>query len=119
MTAPPREGLFYRGKWLWMWQNWTLSLFEGGMNVSRIDAVSVNRTDQHYHFFFADTSDACAETRAKSVNGTLSVVREDHEVCVSTHCNDLAGGYAPGPLSSRHETGVQYFQSRVAQALNL
>ena len=26
MTAPPREGLFYRGKWLWMWPNWTLSL---------------------------------------------------------------------------------------------
>ena len=27
MTAPPRKGLFYRGKWLWMWPNWTLSLF--------------------------------------------------------------------------------------------
>jgi choline monooxygenase len=106
MTAPPRDGLFYRGKWLWMWPNWTLSLFEGGMNVSRIDPVSVNRTDQHYGFFFADTSEAGAEARARSINGTLAVVREDYEVCQSTHRNYLAGGYTPGPLSSRHEKGV-------------
>jgi hypothetical protein len=56
MTAPPREGLFYRGEWMWMWPNWSLSLFDGGMNVSRIDAASVHHTDQHDHFFFADTS---------------------------------------------------------------
>ena len=49
MTAPPKEGLFYRGKWLWMWPNWTLSLFAGGMNVSRINPVGPHRTDQHYH----------------------------------------------------------------------
>lgn len=119
MTAPPRDGLFYRGKWLWMWPNWTLSLFEGGMNVSRIDAPSVHRTDQHYHFFFADTAPQAAEARARSVNGTLAVVREDYEVCVSTHKTYLGGGYSPGPLSGRHEKGVQYFQSRVARALGL
>jgi choline monooxygenase len=100
-----------------MWPNWTLSLFEGGMNVSRIDPVSVNRTEQHYHFFFADTSEAGAEVRARSVNGTLAVVKEDYEVCMSTHRNYLAGGYTPGPLSGRHEKGVQYFQERVAKAL--
>jgi hypothetical protein len=65
MTAPPKEDLFYRGKWLWMWPNWTLSLFAGGMNVSRINPVGPHRTDQHYHFFFADTSDAAAPSRAK------------------------------------------------------
>jgi len=54
MTAPPKDGLFYRGKWLWMWPNWTLSLFDGGMNVSRINPTSPHHTDQHYHFFFAD-----------------------------------------------------------------
>ena len=37
--APPREGWVYRGKWLWMWPNWTLSLFEGGMNTSRINPI--------------------------------------------------------------------------------
>ena len=37
MTAPPRDGLFYRGTWLTTWPNWTLSLFDGGMNTSRIN----------------------------------------------------------------------------------
>ncbi len=117
MTAPPRDGLFYRGKWLWMWPNWTLSLFAGGMNVSRIDPVSVNQTAQHYHFCFADTSQAGAPVRRLSVEGTLAVVKEDYEVCVATHRNYLAGGYTPGPLSGRHEKGVQYFQQRVARSL--
>ena len=119
MTAPPKQGLFYRGKWLCMWPNWTLSLFDGGMNVSRINPTSVNRTDQHYHFFFADTSDAGAEARAKSVQGTLAVVREDYQVCVETHRNYASGAYTAGPLSGRHERGVRYFQERVAAALGV
>jgi len=119
MTAPPKAGLFYRGKWLWMWPNWTLSLFDGGMNVSRINPTGVHRTDQHYHFFFADTSDARAKARAQSVQGTLAVVREDYQVCTETHRNYAAGAYSPGPLSGRHEKGVQYFQQRVATALGV
>ena len=54
MTAPPREGLFYRGKWLWMWPNWTLSLFDGGMNTSRINPINHHRTELIYDFYFAD-----------------------------------------------------------------
>ena len=119
MTAPPKQGLFYRGKWLWLWPNWTLSLFDGGMNVSRINPTAVSHTDQHYHFFFADTSDAGAEVRAKSVQGTLAVVREDYQVCVETHRNYASGAYAAGPLSGRHEKGVRYFQERVAAALGV
>ncbi|MFM7445783.1 MAG: aromatic ring-hydroxylating oxygenase subunit alpha, partial [Tabrizicola sp.] len=119
MTAPAKDGLFYRGKWLWMWPNWTLSLFAGGMNVSRINPTSPHHTDQHYHFFFADTSEAGTETRAKSVNGTLSVVREDYQVCTETHRNYANGAYRPGPLSGRHEKGVRYFQERVAASLGL
>ncbi|CDX36695.1 aromatic ring-hydroxylating dioxygenase subunit alpha [Mesorhizobium sp. WSM4935] len=119
MTAPPKDGLFYRGKWLWMWPNWTLSLFDGGMNVSRINPTSPHHTDQHYHFFFADTSAEASESRAKSVQGTLAVVREDYAICADTHRNYAAGAYSSGPLSGRHERGVQYFQERVAAALGL
>jgi choline monooxygenase len=117
MTAPPKEGLFYRGKWLWMWPNWTLSLFDGRMSVSRINPTRVDHTDQHYHFFFADTSDAHADARARSVQGTMAVVQEDYQVCVETHRNYASGAYLPGPLSGRHEKGVQYFQERVFAAL--
>jgi choline monooxygenase len=119
MTAPPRDGLFYRGKWLWMWPNWTLSLFDGGMNVSRINPVSPHRTDQHYRFFFADTSDGAATARQASVQGTLAVVREDIGICADVHRAYAAGAYSPGPLSGRHEKGVQYFQTRVAASLGL
>jgi choline monooxygenase len=118
MTAPPKGDLFYRGKWLWMWPNWTLSLFAGGMNTSRINPLGVNRTEQVYHFHFADTSEAAAPARAKTIADNLAVVREDFEVCMETHRNYAAGVYSPGPLSSRHEKGVHYFQQRVRAAID-
>ena len=117
MTAPPKPGLFYRGKWLWMWPNWTLSLFDGGMNTSRINPLAVDRTEQVYNFHFADISERSAPARAQTIASNLAVVREDFEVCISTHRNYAAGAYSPGPLSSRHEKGVHYFQTRVAAAL--
>ncbi|MBM3520943.1 MAG: Rieske 2Fe-2S domain-containing protein [Alphaproteobacteria bacterium] len=116
MTAPPREGLFYRGKWLWMWPNWTLSLFEGGMNTSRINPIAFDRTEQLYNFYFADTSPENAATREDTVTRNLAVVREDYEVCVGTHRNYASGSYRPGPLSPRHEAGVHYFQKRVLES---
>jgi choline monooxygenase len=119
MTAPPREGLFYRGKWLWMWPNWTLSLFQGGMNTSRINPVDVGRTEQIYHFYFADTSEAAAAERDRTVSSNLAVVREDCDICLETHKNYAAGSYRPGPLSPRHEQGVAYFQRQLAGALSL
>jgi choline monooxygenase len=119
MTAPPREGLFYRGKWLWMWPNWTLSLFSGGMNTSRINPVAVNRTEQLYHFYFADLSAGKDETRSDTIARNLAVVREDYEICVSTHRNYEAGNYRPGPLSPRHEQGVHYFQKRLRHSLGV
>lgn len=119
MTAPPKDGLFYRGKWLWMWPNWTLSLFKGGMNTSRINPIYVDRTEQLYNFYFADLSEATAAKRQSTIDGNLAVVREDYEVCVSTHRNYAAGVYSPGPLSSRHEKGVHYFQDRVRAGLGL
>jgi choline monooxygenase len=117
MTAPPKDGLFYRGKWLWMWPNWTLSLFQGGMNTSRINPLAVDRTEQDYNFYFADTSIAAEPVRQRTIEGNLAVVREDFQVCEETHKNYAAGVYSPGPLSSRHEKGVHYFQERVFEAL--
>ncbi len=113
MTAPPRDGLFYRGKWMWMWPNWTLSLFNGGMNTSRINPVDHQRTELIYNFYFADTSDAAAKARAQTIEGNLQVIREDFEVCLETQKNYASGGYRAGPLSPRHEQGVAYFQERL------
>jgi choline monooxygenase len=117
MTAPPRDGLFYRGKWLWMWPNWTLSLFEGGMNTSRINPIDHQRTELVYTFYFADP------TRTSEIDDTiarnLEVVREDFGICIETHRNYATGAYTAGPLSPRHEAGVAYFQGRLKQSLGI
>jgi choline monooxygenase len=115
MTAPPREGLFYRGKWLWMWPNWTLSLFAGGMNTSRINPLDHQRTELIYNFYFADPSDTSAIEHTIARN--LAVVREDFEICIETHKNYATAGYTAGPLSPRHEAGVRYFQDKVRESL--
>lgn len=116
MSAPPRDGLFYRGKWLWMWPNWTLSLFEGGMNTSRINPIDHRRTELIYNFYFEDLSPEGQAVRDKTIADNLQVVREDFEVCVETQKNYESGGYRPGPLSPRHEQGVAYFQNRLREA---
>jgi choline monooxygenase len=113
MTAPPRAGLFYRGKWLWMWPNWTLSLFDGGMNTSRIDPIDHRRTELIYHFYF--TAGTPAAVIDDTVARNLAVVREDFGICLETQKNYDSGGYRPGPLSPRHEQGVAYFQRRLRE----
>lgn len=117
MTAPPRQGLFYRGKWLWMWPNWTLSLFAGGMNTSRINPIDHQRTELIYNFYFADTSNEAAINDTIARN--LAVVREDFEICIETHKNYATGAYSAGPLSPRHEAGVHYFQEKVKKSLGI
>jgi choline monooxygenase len=117
MTAPPREGLFYRGKWLWMWPNWTLSLFAGGMNTSRINPLDHQSTELIYNFYFADTSEATEAARNDTIARNLAVVREDFEICIETHKNYATGAYRAGPLSPRHEAGVHYFQDCVRESL--
>ena len=54
MTAPQKNGSIYGGRWLWGWPNFTLSVYPGGMNCSRIVPVVENRTRLVYSFFFRD-----------------------------------------------------------------
>lgn len=117
MTAPQKSGSIYGGKWLWMWPNWTLSVFPGGMNTSRIDPLGVNATELTYDFYFADRSEAAAESRRITIDVNSGIVREDFGICETTQENYASGGYTPGPLSPRHEQSVAYFQRKVADAL--
>ena len=117
MTAPPRGDLFYQGRWLWMWPNWTLSLFDGGMNTSRINPVAGNRTQLIYRFYFADTSESSAAKRQETIDANIAVIEEDFAICLATHANYEAGLYSPGPLSPRHEKGVAYFQQRYLDSM--
>jgi len=117
MSSPQRGGSIYGGKWLWMWPNWTLSVFPGGMNTSRINPTAADRTELHYDFYFADVSAATAAERARTIEVNCGIVREDFGICEGTQQNYASGAYRPGPLSPRHEQSVAYFQSRVRAAL--
>ena len=112
MTAPANEDLFYKGRWYWMWPNWTLSLFEGGMNTSRINPVNAEETELIYHFYFDPVVGQDTEFRNRTIETNLEVIRQDFDICHDTHLNYASGGYQPGPLSPRHEQGVGYFQQR-------
>jgi choline monooxygenase len=117
MSAPQRDGSIYGGKWLWMWPNWTLSTFPGGMNTSRIVPTGPDTTELVYHFYFRDISAATEAARARTIEVNSGIVREDFGICEHTQRNYASGAYRPGPLSPRHEPGVGYFQSRVMSAL--
>jgi choline monooxygenase len=118
MTAPPKDDLFYRGTWLTTWPNFTLSLFDGGMSTSRINPIDERRTELLYQYHFADVSEQTRESRDAACEGSLSVVREDFGICEITHQNYVSGGYRPGPLSPRHESGVAWFQEKLASILS-
>jgi choline monooxygenase len=102
-----------------MWPNWTLSLFSGGMNTSRINPVDHQTTELIYNFFFEDVAEANAAARSDTIARNLAVVREDFEICIETHKNYATGSYTAGPLSPRHEAGVHYFQNRLKETLEL
>jgi choline monooxygenase len=118
MTAPQRSGSIYSGKWLWMWPNWTLSVFPGGMNISRINPRSVDTTELIYNFCFADISAESASSRRSTIDTNCGIVREDFGICEHTQENYASGGYTPGPLSPHHEQSVAYFQRMVRAALD-
>jgi choline monooxygenase len=117
MTSPQKDGSIYGGKWLWMWPNWTLSVFPGGMNTSRINPLAVNSTELIYDFYFSDFGIESAASRRTTIDTNCAIVREDFKICEHTQDNYASGAYTPGPLSPRHEKSVAYFQTMVRNAL--
>ena len=118
MTAPAKETLFYQGRWYWMWPNWTLSLFDGGMNTSRINPISSDQTELVYQFYFSDVGASNQSNRDQTITDNLKIVEQDFAICQGTHENYAANAYQSGPLSPKHEQGVKYFQDRYREALN-
>jgi len=85
MSAPAQDELFYQGRWLWMWPNWTLSVFEGGMNTSRINPLGPARTELIYGFYFCDEKRIDESSCQEVIAQNLAVIEEDFEICVQTH----------------------------------
>ena len=114
MTAPPRDGLFYRGKWLWMWPNWTLSLFEGGMNTSRINPARRSTAPTSTTPSTSPTPrPRGAPARDRSRDGTLAVVAEDMDD-LRTHAEATTPPAPTRPARSRRATKRACTTSRPA-----
>jgi choline monooxygenase len=116
-TTATAAASYYGGRWLWGWPNWTLSLFDGGMKISRLEPVSPTETVVQYHFLFADMSDDNAENRSRVVEATASIFWEDIAGCTLIQANHPSIGFHSGPLHPELEQAVAYFQGRVKAAV--
>ncbi len=117
MRAPQKDGSIYGGLWLWIWPNFTLSVYPDGMNTSRILPQGPDRARLLYSFHFADSGPGSAAANRRTIEANCAIVREDFGVCEKAQANLRAGIFERGPLSPRHERGVGYFHDLVRQAL--
>lgn len=113
----PAGGLYFGGRWVWGWPNWTLSTFPGGIKLSRIEALSPHSFDIHYQYLFEDLSDRKAVDRRKVIDATAAIFRDDLAASRLVQINYDSGNYRPGPLHPDLERGVAYLQSRVRGAV--
>jgi choline monooxygenase len=84
------------------------------MNVERIMPIGHNRTHVVYDYFAFDTSE---DNIAQMVAMSNEILDEDQYICEIVQKNLDSGIYEAGPLSPRHEVGLEWFQSKVKNAL--
>lgn len=108
---------YYGGRWMWAWPNWTLSLFDGGMKLSRLEPVSTTETVVRYHFLFADMSAQAEEMRTRVVEATSSIFWEDIAGCELVQANHPSMDFHSGPLHPELEQAVAYFQGKLRDAV--
>ncbi len=101
------------GLWAWLWPNLAFNVYRYGLMVEHMQPVGHDRTRLDYLYFYdPGTADMDAVLAASD-----TLTHEDKVICEAVQRNLDAGVYDWGVLSPRHEVGVAWFQSRVAEAL--
>ncbi len=99
------------GVWGWLWPNLGINVYRDGAMIERMTPVGAGRTRLDYLFLSEGGEGALGE--ALSASDRLTA--EDARICEAVQANLSAGAYDRGVLSPRHEAGVAWFQSRIAE----
>ncbi|MDP1631800.1 MAG: SRPBCC family protein [Caulobacter sp.] len=101
------------GLWAWLWPNLAFNVYRYGLMVEHMKPVDHGRTRLDYLYFLdPETADMDAVLAASD-----TLTAEDRVICEAVQRNLDAGIYDQGVLSPRHETGVAWFQTRLAGAI--
>lgn len=114
--APARDRSVYGGLWAWLWPNLGVNVYRHGYMMERMTAVGPTQTRLDYFYFF---DPAKADALPSMLKVSDLVTAQDLQVCEEVQRNLEAGVYRGGVLSPKHETGVAWFQDRIAGALGL
>jgi choline monooxygenase len=115
-SAPARDASVYAGLWAWLWPNLGINVYRHGYMLERMVPTGPLETRLDYLYVF---DPARAAELAEMLRVSDLVTAQDRQVCEEVQRNLAAGVYQGGVLSPKHETGVAWFQARVAEALGL
>jgi choline monooxygenase len=115
-SAPARDASVYGGVWGWLWPNLGVNVYRHGYMMERMTALGPAQTRLDYFYFF---DPARTGELAEMFKFSDLVTAQDLQVCEEVQRNLEAGIYQGGVLSPKHETGVAWFQERIARALGL
>jgi choline monooxygenase len=110
--VPTKSGV-NDGLWAWLWPNLAFNVYRYGLMVEHMQPVGHDRTRLDYLYFY-DPATADMDAVLAASDG---LTREDKVICEAVQRNLNAGVYGQGVLSPKHEVGVGWFQSRVAEAI--
>lgn len=99
------------GVWGWLWPNLGINVYRDGAMIERMTPVGPGRTRLDY-LFLADGGESAL---GDALGASNRLTAEDARICEAVQANLSAGAYDQGVLSPRHEAGVAWFQSRIAE----
>lgn len=104
------SGTTQSGVWLWYSPTMMINCYGRGMSLERIIPTGPDTCEIKYQYLF-DSKEKWRDVD-HSLKTSLLVTGEDVEICEAVQKSFSSGAYySPGPLSPRHENGVEYFHS--------
>jgi choline monooxygenase len=114
--VPTRDGSVTAGAWLWRFPGLALNLYPSGMCLESFWPTGPTTTRVEYSFFFAPGTPV--DEIEAAVEGSGTILEEDRTICEAVQRNLESGLAGLGPLSPKHEGGVELVRTLVEEALS-